>query len=96
MGQAGPLRAHLAPTRGFAFVTVVVSTRLTQPPSRSVPTSHSRKRTPLMGLLAQHGVSRACSFQKELPTRPALAHRLTGELQNQGVHPRSHSLALGL
>ena len=51
----------------------------------------SRKQNPLMGHLAQCGVSQACSFQKELQTRPTLAHRLTGELQNQGVHPRSNS-----
>lgn len=35
-----------------------------------------------MGHLAQSRVSQACSFQKKLLTRPTLAHRLTGELQN--------------
>lgn len=35
-----------------------------------------------MGHLAQSRVSQACSFQKKLLTQPALAHRLTGELQN--------------
>lgn len=35
-----------------------------------------------MGHLAQFRVSQACSFQKKLLTRPTLAHRLTGELQN--------------
>lgn len=44
-----------------------------------------------MGYLAQPRVSQACSFQKKLQTQPALAHRLTGELQHQGVHPRSNS-----
>lgn len=44
-----------------------------------------------MGHLAQCGVSQACPFQKVLQTRPPLAHRLTGELQNQGVRFRSNS-----
>lgn len=93
LASEGKLGPHPAP---LPLLQLRSAPGVTQPLSRSVPTHRGQKQNPLMRHLAQPRVSQACSFQKRLQTQPALAHRLTGELQNEGTHPRSDSSSTGL